>query len=175
VLHHNRISSLCLVNQVSDADISFPHLATLDLSHNVFTSIVEDNNSVASLSQLYPNLRELRLSYNQIRDIPKTIPFANTLEALYLNNNKISSLPIISFFTKASPTEPDFGTRLPQLSTLDVSNNDITVMPPVMGLMELRMFAIEGNRFRVPNYSVVSQGTPVILKFLKQRVPGIGL
>ena len=46
------------------------------------------------------------------------------------------------------PQIPEAVTRLTSLEELDVSNNDLGNLPPVLGTMTLlRSLAVEGNRF----------------------------
>ncbi|KAG8864816.1 hypothetical protein FRB96_003402 [Tulasnella sp. 330] len=54
---------------------------------------------------------------------------------------------------------------------VDVRNNQIPKLPPVLGLLQLDVFLVEGNAFRVPSRTVWQrEGTKGLLKYLRESV-----
>ncbi|XP_071445010.1 leucine-rich repeat-containing protein 40-like isoform X2 [Hetaerina americana] len=112
------------------------------------------------------DVNSIDLSRNIISDIPtgmKNIPSCvkqlPALEILIARDNQITEIDLEIL------NGPKF------LATLDISNNDIHVVPPELGLMEkLRCLELSGNPFRVPRHSVLSKGTPAILSYLRDRI-----
>lgn len=60
-----------------------------------------------------------------------------------------------------------------RLQELDVSHNQLTGLPPQMGLMgpTLRVLLLEGNCIRVIRRPVLEKGTASVLEWLKDRIP----
>ncbi|KAG9008845.1 hypothetical protein FRB94_012814 [Tulasnella sp. JGI-2019a] len=54
---------------------------------------------------------------------------------------------------------------------VDVRDNQIPKLPPVLGLLQLDVFLVEGNAFRVPSRAVWQrEGTKGLLKYLRESV-----
>lgn len=60
-----------------------------------------------------------------------------------------------------------------RLQELDLSNNQLSNLPPQMGLMAptLRVLLLEGNCIRVIRRPVLEKGTAAVLEWLKDRIP----
>lgn len=60
-----------------------------------------------------------------------------------------------------------------RLQELDASNNQLSNLPPQMGLMAptLRLLRLEGNCIRVIRRPVLEKGTAAVLDWLKDRIP----
>lgn len=59
-------------------------------------------------------------------------------------------------------------TALTELERLELTNNDISDLPPAMGRMpRLKSIALEGNPLRALRGGVLNRGTQGILKFLR--------
>ncbi|KAF1974754.1 hypothetical protein BU23DRAFT_553009 [Bimuria novae-zelandiae CBS 107.79] len=152
-------------------------LSVLDLSRN---NII---NPLAEPLAL-PKLRELRLAGNKIKTLDgvTSLLSAPSLHHLDVSNNHISG------------ALPELRVRFPELTTLlasdntidevseeavaglkivSLSNNELSRLEPRIGLLAgtLTSFDVEGNKFRVPNYTVLKKGTDAVLTWLKDRIP----
>lgn len=60
-----------------------------------------------------------------------------------------------------------------RLQELDLSNNQLSNLPPQMGLMAptLRVLMLEGNCIRAIRRPVLEKGTAAVLEWLKDRIP----
>lgn len=60
-----------------------------------------------------------------------------------------------------------------RLQELDLSNNQLSNLPPQMGLMgpTLRVLMLEGNCIRAIRRPVLEKGTAAVLEWLKDRIP----
>lgn len=84
-------------------------LQTIDLSHNLIEVI--EQNVFADLA----DLTELRLGYNLIQAIQFELKLSTNLEALYLNNNRITQVNCDSFINSTSA-----------IALVDLSKNRLT-------------------------------------------------
>ena len=76
------------------------------------------------------------------------------------NGNQISEIPVENLGS------------LPMLAVLDLSNNDIQHVPPLLGrVTQIRTLQLEGNPFRVPRPQIFVQGTQSIMQYLRNRIP----
>ncbi len=59
-----------------------------------------------------------------------------------------------------------------RLEELDLSNNDISAVPPNLSLLSgtLRSLLLEGNPLRTMRRAVLDGGTPAIMAWLKDRM-----
>lgn len=60
-----------------------------------------------------------------------------------------------------------------RLQELDLQNNQLSNLPPQMGLMGpgLRVLLLEGNCIRAIRRPVLDKGTAAVLEWLKDRIP----
>jgi len=160
-------------------------LHTLRLSFNSIPT-----NGVPWLS---PSLINLDLSHNRLKRIPKCLTLRGLphLESLSLANNDIEAPPEEDLGDEGSGDallwlpklrslnlSGNVLTRLPiavmgltKLSSLDISNCDISSLQPHIGCMpSLSHLNIEGNPQRGVRPGVVEMGTPAVLGFLRSRV-----
>ncbi|UZP37121.1 hypothetical protein NXS19_004937 [Fusarium pseudograminearum] len=98
---------------------------------------------------------------NRINALPTDLKEAfPNLNVLLASNNHIANL------------EPEM---IKGITTVDVSNNDISHLNPRIGLLGgpggLQRFEVTGNRFRVPRWNVLERGTDATLRWLRGRVP----
>uniref|UniRef100_A0A8C9SPD8 Leucine rich repeats and immunoglobulin like domains 1 n=1 Tax=Scleropages formosus TaxID=113540 RepID=A0A8C9SPD8_SCLFO len=84
------------------------HTVSLNLSHNKLRTV--DASALATL----PNLRELRLGYNELTSVPSLGAASPNIASLYLHHNKIQSIEFKQLKDLSS------------LETLDLSNNEIS-------------------------------------------------
>ncbi|KAL7738003.1 hypothetical protein ACLKA6_006361 [Drosophila palustris] len=107
-------------------------------------------------------LRELNISHNRLNLLPSCIYELENLESLFANDNKISEV---------DASDNGLG-ALPCLSVLDLSNNDIQFVPPVLGnLTNIVDLQLSGNPFRQPRHQILVMGTAAILDYLRGRIP----
>ncbi|CAM4606196.1 volume-regulated anion channel subunit LRRC8E-like [Lepidochelys kempii] len=118
----------CNLERIPHAVFSLVSLQELDLKDNQLRSIEE----ILSF-QHCRKLVCLKLWSNHIAYIPEHIRKLKGLEQLYLNRNKIETLPSQLFLCT-------------KLRCLDLSNNGIQVIPPEVGVLQnLQYFAISSN------------------------------
>lgn len=62
---------------------------------------------------------------------------------------------------------------LSALAHLDLSDNDVASVPPVVGRMApgLRALLLEGNPLRNVRRAVLERGTEAVLAYLRDRIP----
>lgn len=159
----------------------------LDLSHNPL--LTSGDLTTSSLS--FPNLQNLTISAVGLVN-PESLQAnisAPSLAFLDISNNRLNGpLPILrSTYPKlvtllASDNKLDSlqYEAVEGLQVLDVGNNNISSLPPRIGLLgvddvpagstALRRFEVAGNSFRVPRWQIVSKGTEAVLDWLKNRI-----
>lgn len=133
--------------------LSLPHLLSLDLSSNTLTTL---HPLLSHLSA--PRLSNLTISYNRITRLPPLRPHFPHLTTLLASDNAIAALAVEA---------------VKGLHTLDVARNDIAYLEPRLALLgaELKRLDVGGNRFKVPRYTVLDQGTEATLEWLRGRIP----
>ncbi|XP_034477677.1 leucine-rich repeat-containing protein 40 [Drosophila innubila] len=122
-------------------------------------------NLLRSLPLEFAGLRmlcELNISHNRFDQLPRCIYELENLETLIANDNKIREV---------DASENGLG-ALSRLSYLDLSNNDIQVVPPVLGnLTNIVNLQLSGNPFRQPRHQILAMGTATIMDYLRGRIP----
>ena len=154
-------------NRIRELPRDLTRLKQLDYSFNNLGAISE---SLASSLLTYSALAELKLSGNNLTEVPPFLEKMNALTSLYLNSNKITR----------------FVSNLPQLEVLELTSNllnDFEVMPPSLvrlGLAfnrivsidftssTLQMLFLAGNDIRdLPNGQLFDVLTVLDLSFNK--------
>ncbi|KAL4264448.1 RNI-like protein [Pleurotus pulmonarius] len=131
----------------------FPSLKILDLSYNVLTnaSLQEETLTRLMLSDATANpprmgLTHFRLQGNRISDVGG---FASIAE-LFKGNRDVPAW---------------------HMEELDIRDNQISKLPPELGLLPLDVFLVDGNVFRVPQRRVWErEGTKGLLSWLRGRI-----
>ncbi|XP_063289541.1 volume-regulated anion channel subunit LRRC8A-like [Pelobates fuscus] len=119
----------CNLERIPHIIFSLVTLQEIDLKDNNLTSIEE----IMSLQHLH-RLTSLKLWFNQIYYIPVQIGNLETIERLYLNNNKIDNIPVQLCYCR-------------RLRYLDLSHNNLSYIPPEIGkLQNLQYFAVTANQ-----------------------------
>ena len=121
------------------------------------------NNSISSLPdefKLLTELREIILSHNRFTSLPDVLYLLPKLEVILASNNQITAINVDGIL------------KLKLLSSLDLSNNNISNVPPELGnANSLRSLQLEGNLFRNPRAAILNKGTVALLQYLKDRIP----
>ena len=63
--------------------------------------------------------------------------------------------------------------KLTRLKELDLTNNDISGLPPMLGMLggTLKVLRLEGNPLRSIRRPVLERGTAAVLEYLRGRIP----
>eukprot|EP00913_Durusdinium_trenchii_P011433 g10737.t1 len=140
-------------------------LRELSAARNQLRSDGERWKSLVSVDLSGNQLRELRLS--NLRTLDSLIVSGNGLILLELHvacpgcqeSNKLRALP------EGIPS------RVPRLATLDFSNNDLTQLPPELGLAtELKRVALLGNPLRSVRPELLRGSAEALKAFLRSRL-----
>ena len=173
ILHHNLLPSI-----LPTISLLASTLTSLDISHNKMSGF-----SYLSERLSLPLLREINLASNTITSLTPLMTHlsAPLLQSLNISYNRITALPVLRHHYPSLTTilaSDNSIVEIPVesakgLHVLDVSRNDIAHLEPRLGLLEadgLRMFGVEGNRFRVPRREVVEKGSGAVLEWLRGRI-----
>uniref|UniRef100_A0A8C1JCS4 Leucine rich repeat containing 40 n=1 Tax=Cyprinus carpio TaxID=7962 RepID=A0A8C1JCS4_CYPCA len=149
-------------------------LKTLDYSEKQEASIPDEVFDAVDDSPV----ANVNFSKNQLMAVPSRIlELKDTLADINLGFNKLTSIPTLN-----------------NLSTLDLSNNDIMQVPPelVRTIAQaiqpkiwtktqkvlsydlsyiFRALMLDGNPFRNPRAAILSKGTDAVLEYLRSRIP----
>jgi Leucine-rich repeat (LRR) protein len=167
-------------NLLQTIPLSFGQIAfltILDLSKNSIS------NPLTSRLELL-KLRELRLAGNKLNSLtPLTAHLtAPSLQSIDISQNRLTgSLPglhdafpaLIALIASDNAIIDVPPESISGLKIVNLSNNNIERLDPRIGLHAgtLTSLIVEGNKFRVPNYQVLSKGTDAILSWLKDKIP----
>ncbi len=127
-------------------------------------------------------LQRLDLRFNKLTHAPK-LPKTSTLFELLLSSNCIICMPDVS--SSIGLATLDFGgnklksidgqmlIQLKRLKCLDLRNNDIAELDPVIGGMTtLQALVLQGNPLRSIRHNIIEK-TPLVLKLLRDRLTGV--
>jgi len=185
----------CVFQEALEAEVT-----TVDLSKNKLKEvpsglkrlthhITELNLSCNALSQLplelglCQNMQYLDLQKNLLVDLPQSFECLTRLRELVIAFNKFTELPdcvyrlpgleiLIAHDNCLTRIDIAGLSQLSRLATLDLANNNISHVPPELGNMtQLRSLELMGNSFRQPRHAILTQGTPSILSYLRDRIP----
>ncbi|KAG6032530.1 hypothetical protein E4U40_006142 [Claviceps sp. LM458 group G5] len=175
-LHHNPLAKIPISLTAFGSTLSI-----LSLSH----SHLAGESYLSELLEL-PALRELSIMSNQVTSLSPLTRFlqAPVLEKLDASLNRVTALPLdlkrtfpqlsvlLASSNQLTQLEPD---SIRGLRIVDVSSNDIGQLNPRLGLLEgvngLQRLDVTGNRFKVPRWSILEQGTGAVLRWLRGRLP----
>jgi Leucine-rich repeat (LRR) protein len=127
------------------------------------------------------SLQRLDLRFNKLTCAPK-LPQTSTLFELLLSSNCIACMPDISNSSglatldlggnKLKSIDGHMLIQLKRLKCLDLRNNDISELDPVIGGMTtLQALVLEGNPLRSIRHNILEK-TPLVLKLLRDRLTG---
>ncbi|GIQ83575.1 hypothetical protein KIPB_004920, partial [Kipferlia bialata] len=156
-LSHNRLGTL-------PSSLAHIHsLVTLDLSYNKFTDAALSGIDYQGLG----DLQTLNLSHNSLTSLPDCLTRLAKLRVLDASGNRI-----VSIMSKPH--------RLVKLEELILENNDISDLPPTLGLLSpdadapyggvLRHLKLNGNPLRRLGQRVAARGTTHILEYLRHKI-----
>ncbi|KAK4576643.1 hypothetical protein RGQ29_027264 [Quercus rubra] len=138
----------------SDGFQAVSRVQVLDLSGNA--SSLPEHPAFSSMS----HLQELYLRRMQLHEVPSDIFNLQQLRILDLSQNSLQSVSV------------EFQ-RLTSLSELGLSDNNISVLPPELGLLEpsLQALRLDGNPMRSIRRTILDRGTKAVLNYLKDKIP----
>ncbi|KAH8234073.1 hypothetical protein KR038_000825 [Drosophila bunnanda] len=145
-------------NQISyvPTNISqYSKLSILNLSCNLLCDLPME---VAGLQLL----QELDISHNRFDHLPRCIYELESLGKLMAHDNRIRAI---------DATDQGLG-AMKNLHTLNLNNNDIEMVPPLLGNMtNIKQLELWGNTFRLPRHQVLVMGTLAVQAYLRTRIP----
>eukprot|EP01064_Diplonema_japonicum_P011528 TRINITY_DN1893_c0_g1_i1.p1 TRINITY_DN1893_c0_g1~~TRINITY_DN1893_c0_g1_i1.p1 ORF type:complete len:628 (+),score=87.40 TRINITY_DN1893_c0_g1_i1:47-1885(+) len=159
----NRVSSL-------PDELSRMRLSQVILKKNGMTVFPRILSSI-------PTLRHIDLSMNRIQEIPSLLH--TSLDSLVLSDNSIVAVPAVpqclttlQLSSNRIATLPaGLPSALPKISTFDLSNNDLTTVPPELGTMTtLRSLSLTGNPLKTIRRTVLEKGTDALLAYLRDKM-----
>jgi len=159
-------SLLSLSGHLSEMNISSNRLTSLPSAMGQCCHLTYINVSGNQLSALpdslvkLKSLREVCLSLNRFTTVPPQLYEVTSLEILLASDNQIAEIEVTAL------------ARLSRLATLDLRNNSIAHVPARLGtITQLRSLSLEGNLFKQPRPTILSQGTATVLEYLRDRIP----
>ncbi|XP_016969729.2 leucine-rich repeat-containing protein 40 isoform X2 [Drosophila rhopaloa] len=167
-------------NQLSTLPNGLQHM------RNLVTELVLSNNLIGYVPQFisqFTRITYLNLSNNLLSDLPKEFGVLNTLRELSIANNRFQFIPncvyelqgleiLIASENHIKMLNVSGLQSMPRLSTLDLRNNDIDAVPPILGnLTNITHLELVGNPFRQPRHQILMKGTDAIMSYLRDRIP----
>ncbi|KAJ3473335.1 hypothetical protein NLG97_g10367 [Lecanicillium saksenae] len=175
LLHHNLFSAL-----PESLSVFTKSLTSLSLANNQLTG-----NYLGQPLEL-PVLKELNLTANRITSLEPLLQYleAPALETIDISNNRLVGLPaglldkfprlrvLLASNNQIAELRP---ASIKGLKIVEIANNEIAQLDPMIGLLGgvtgLERLDVSGNRFKVPRWNIIEQGTHATLHWLRGRVP----
>ncbi|XP_023036309.2 leucine-rich repeat-containing protein 40 isoform X2 [Drosophila willistoni] len=148
----------------------------LVLSHNLISFVPQ------FISQ-FTRITFLNLSNNLLKELPKEFGVLNTLRELNIANNRFDCIPsclyelqrleiLVASENHIKELNVSGLKAMSCLATLDLRNNDIEFIPPILGnLTNITHLELIGNPFRQPRHQILIKGTESIMSYLRDRIP----
>ncbi|KAH8295424.1 hypothetical protein KR018_011005, partial [Drosophila ironensis] len=142
-----------LIGYVPQFISQFTRISYLNLSNNLLNDLPKEFGVLVTL-------RELNVANNRFELIPNSVYELQGLEILIASENHIKLLNVSGLQC------------MPRLTTLDLRNNDIDNVPPILGnLTNITHLELVGNPFRQPRHQILMKGTDAIMSYLRDRIP----
>lgn len=176
LLHHNIFAVL-----PEGLAVFARSLTSLSLANNQLTG----TNYLQQPLEL-PVLKELSLTANRITSLEPLLEYldAPSLETLDVSTNRLTGLPqglldkfprLRILFASHNQITELRSDSIKGLKVVEVANNEIGQLEPRIGLLGgasgLERLDVAGNRFKVPRWNILEQGTHATLHWLRGRVP----
>ncbi|EJU05058.1 L domain-like protein [Dacryopinax primogenitus] len=137
-------------------DLMMDDCGLAEISRVQVDSVQNEENTFAVIARLFPRLRSLDLSYNRlpslqgIRQLLAQRGDAETtgVRELRLKGcgvNNVDELVNLLEDGGVTPSKTNWALR-----ELDLSDNEITKLPPKLGLLPVDILLVDGNLFRIP-------------------------
>ncbi|KAH8280995.1 hypothetical protein KR054_006480 [Drosophila jambulina] len=167
-------------NQLSTLPNGLQHM------HDLVTELVLSHNLISFVPKFisqFTRITFLNLSNNLLSDLPVEFGVLNTLRELNIANNRFECIPdgvfdlqgleiLIASENHIKMLNVSGLKSMPRLSTLDLRNNDIDSIPPILGnLTNITHLELVGNPFRQPRHQILMKGTEAIMSYLRDRIP----
>jgi Leucine-rich repeat (LRR) protein len=174
-------TALCVLSCSSNS-ISYLPACLSSLWHLRELEVASNRIIDAPDLSLCTSLQRLDLRFNKLTSAPK-LPQTSTLFELLLGSNCIARMPDVSNSSglatfdlggnKLKNIDGRMLIQLKRLKCLDLRNNDISELDPVIGGMTtLQALLLEGNPLRSIRQNILAR-TPLVLKLLRDRLTGI--
>ncbi|RYE98192.1 MAG: leucine-rich repeat domain-containing protein, partial [Methanobacteriota archaeon] len=163
----------------ADLPLTQQHLRVLLLSDCALTP--------AALELLPASVSELDVSGNQLRRLPPVLPHLPLLTHLNLARNELRipdaeseeddnlwcpRLQVLDLRENALTRLPTSVMALPSLLQLDISYNNLSIIPPHLGMLStLTALNIEGNPQRSIRAAITDRGAAAVIAYLRSRIP----
>ncbi|KAH8285409.1 hypothetical protein KR054_008800 [Drosophila jambulina] len=178
-----------LVNVVNlDGNLLLELPSDLHMLSELLTELVLSRNQISylptNISQ-YSKLSILNLSCNLLRELPMELAGLQLLRELDISHNRFDHLPRCIYELQSlgkllahdnrikdiDASDQGLG-AMQSLHTLNLNNNDIQVVPPLLGnLTNITQLELWGNTFRLPRHQVLTMGTQAVMAYLRTRIP----
>ncbi|KAI9326346.1 hypothetical protein DFJ73DRAFT_908930, partial [Zopfochytrium polystomum] len=167
------------------------NLQILTASENALDALFPLSSLSTSAAELsLPALVKLDVRVNRLAHLGPRRVAAPALKELLLSSNRVSAAALAAAFTPpgaasassasssgldgaaaaAVATGPTLVGCLASLETLDLRDNAVDALPPVLARMPaLARIFVEGNPLRVPRRAVIEKGSAAILKYVRER------
>ncbi|XP_065197355.1 leucine-rich repeat-containing protein 40-like [Sycon ciliatum] len=185
-LQKNKLERLpdgvCQLRQLQSLTVNNNSLTELPAGLGLMTSLKEliaHSNRITTVPNLEgcASLARLELHRNRLQ----TLPTVNTgLKELMLAENGIcaiddswqaASLCSLDLSSNKLTQLPERITEFEQLERLNISNNDISNLPYILGTMPLKALHVQGNPLRAIRPAIIQKGTHALLQFLREKIP----
>ncbi|ALC46792.1 f-cup [Drosophila busckii] len=142
-----------IISSVPPFISQFTRITFLNLSNNLLNGLPDEFGVLSTL-------RELNIANNRFEILPNALYELQGLEILIASDNHIKALNVAGL------------QAMKRLSNLDLRNNDIDNIPPILGnLTNITHLELIGNPFRQPRHQILMKGTDAIMSYLRDRIP----